>query len=166
MRHRSCLDVPVHVSAKVDYAMRALLELAHAARTDAKTLVKGDVLAEAQDIPMKFLEAILRDLRNDGLVASKRGVDGGYRLDRDPATITVADVVRALEGPLAAVRGERPEDVAYSGAATHLQDVWIASRVAIRSVLEQVTLQQIVDDELPSSVAELLQMPGAWERRG
>lgn len=166
MRHRSCLDVPVHVSAKVDYAMRALLELAHAARTDAKMLVKGDVLAEAQDIPMKFLEAILRDLRNDGLVASKRGVDGGYRLDRDPATITVADVVRALEGPLAAVRGERPEDVAYSGAATHLQDVWIASRVAIRSVLEQVTLQQIVDDELPSSVAELLQMPGAWERRG
>lgn len=165
MRHRSCLDVPVHVSAKVDYAMRALLELAQAARSDARALVKGDVLAEAQDIPMKFLEAILRDLRNDGLVASKRGVDGGYRLDRDPAMITVADVVRALEGPLAAVRGERPEDVAYAGAATHLRDVWIASRVAIRSVLEHVTLQQIVDDELPSSVAELLHTPGAWERR-
>lgn len=165
MRHRSCLDVPVHVSAKVDYAMRALLELAQAARSDARALVKGDVLAEAQDIPMKFLEAILRDLRNDGLVASKRGVDGGYRLDRDPAMITVADVVRALEGPLAAVRGERPEDVAYAGAASHLRDVWIASRVAIRSVLEHVTLQQIVDDELPSSVAELLHTPGAWERR-
>lgn len=145
--------------------MRALLELAQAARTDPKTLVKGEYLASAQDIPMKFLEAILRDLRNDGIVASRRGVDGGYRLDRPANTITVADVVRALEGPLAAVRGERPEDVAYAGAAEHLREVWIASRVAIRDVLEHVTLQQVCDGELPSQVSDLLNVPGAWERR-
>ena len=155
----------MHVSAKVDYAMRALLELVNAARIDPRALVKGEDLAAAQQIPMKFLEAILRDLRNDGIVASKRGVDGGYRLDRDPAAVTVADVVRALEGPLAAVRGERPEEVRYEGAAEHLRDVWIASRVAIRSVLEHVTLQQIVDGELPTDVAAMLAMPGAWERR-
>ena len=111
MYRRGCLDVPVHVSAKVDYAVRALLELATVARTDDKALVKGETIAAAQDIPMKFLEAILRDLRNDGIIASKRGVDGGYRLDRPADRITVADVVRSLEGPLAAVRGERPEDV-------------------------------------------------------
>lgn len=155
----------MHVSAKVDYAMRALLELVSAARIDPRALVKGEDLAATQQIPMKFLEAILRDLRNDGIVASKRGVDGGYRLDRDPVAVTVADVVRALEGPLAAVRGERPEEVRYEGAAEHLRDVWIASRVAIRSVLEHVTLQQIVDGELPTDVAGMLAMPGAWERR-
>lgn len=155
----------MHVSAKVDYAMRALLELANAARADNRSLVKGDELAAAQGIPMKFLEAILRDLRNDGIVASRRGVAGGYRLDRDPAVITVADVVRALEGPLAAVRGERPENVEYDGAAEHLGEVWIAARVAIRAVLEHVTLQQIADGDLPTSVEAMLNEPGAWERR-
>lgn len=155
----------MHVSAKVDYAMRALLELAVAAKSDPRALVKGDDLAQAQGIPMKFLEAILRDLRNDGIVASKRGIDGGYRLDRAAETITVADVVRALEGPLAAVRGERPEDVAYEGAAQNLGSVWIAARVAIRDVLEHVTLQDVADGAMPSRMRELLQTPGAWERR-
>lgn len=155
----------VHVSAKVDYAMRALLELAAVAKTDTRALVKGDALAVAQNIPMKFLESILRDLRHNGIVTSRRGVDGGYRLDRDAADISVADVVRALEGPLAAVRGERPETVVYDGPAEHLQEVWIASRVAIRSVLEHVTLQHVLDGSLPTDVSALLKSPGAWERR-
>ena len=155
----------VHVSAKVDYAMRALLELAAVSNVDPRALVKGDALAAAQNIPMKFLESILRDLRHDGIVSSRRGVDGGYRLDRAATEITVADVVRALEGPLAAVRGERPETVIYDGVAEHLQDVWIASRVAIRSVLEHVTLQHVLDGALPADVAALLKSPGAWERR-
>lgn len=153
------------MSAKVDYAMRALLELAATAKSDSRALVKGDALAAAQHIPMKFLESILRDLRHNGIVSSRRGVDGGYRLDRDPAEISVADVVRALEGPLAAVRGERPETVVYEGSAEHLQQVWIASRVAIRSVLEHVTLQHVLDGTLPVDVAALLESPGAWERR-
>lgn len=165
MYARSCLDVPVHVSAKVDYAMRALLELAASYKQDPHTLVRGDDLATAQAIPMKFLEAILRDLRSDGIIASKRGIDGGYRLDKVPTEVMVADVVRALEGPLAAVRGERPEDVIYDGSAKNLQTVWIAARVAIRSVLEQVSLQQIIDGDLPADVAALLKSPGAWERR-
>ena len=162
---RDCLDVPVHVSAKVDYAVRALLELATVARTDDKALVKGETIAAAQDIPMKFLEAILRDLRNDGIIASKRGVDGGYRLDRPADRITVADVVRSLEGPLAAVRGERPEDVDYGGAATHLRDLWIAARVSIRDVLERVTLDDLLDGEFNVAIQALLKAPGAWERR-
>lgn len=155
----------MHVSAKVDYAMRALLELAATAQRDPQALVKGDDLARAQDIPMKFLEAILGDLRNAGIVSSKRGVDGGYRLQRAAADVTVADVVRALEGPLAAVRGERPEDVTYTGAAVNLRDVWVAARVAIRDVLEHVTLQQVVDGDLPEHLLAALRTPGAWERR-
>lgn len=155
----------MHVSAKVDYAMRALLELAKAADRDPRALMKGDELAQAQDIPMKFLEAILGDLRNAGIVSSKRGVDGGYRLDRAATEITVADVVRALEGPLAAVRGERPEDVTYVGAAVNLREVWVAARVAIRDVLEHVTLRDVVDGDLPEHLREALRTPGAWERR-
>lgn len=165
MQRRSCLDVPVHVSAKVDYAVRALLELAAAARSDSKALVKGESIAVAQDIPMKFLEAILRDLRNDGIIASKRGVEGGYRLDRPADRISVADVVRSLEGPLAAVRGERPEDVDYGGAAIHLRDLWIAARVSIRDVLERVTLDELLDGQFNADVQALLNAPGAWERR-
>lgn len=165
MRPRSCLDVPVHVSAKVDYAVRALLELAAAARTDSKALVKGELIAVAQDIPMKFLESILRDLRNDGLLASKRGVDGGYRLDRPAGQITIADIVRSVEGPLAAVRGERPEDVDYGGAALHLRNLWIAARVSIRDVLEHVTLEDLLDGRFNAAIQKLLGAPGAWERR-
>lgn len=155
----------MHISAKVDYGMRALLELADASRSDPKSLVKGDALAAAQSVPVKFLEAILRDLRIGGIVDSRRGVEGGYRLARPADQITVAQVVRALDGPLAAVRGERPEDLTYAGAATHLQHVWIAARVAIRSVLEAVTLAQVASGELPAEIAHLLEMPGAWERR-
>ena len=155
----------MHISARVDYGMRALLELAAASAADPRALIKGDALASAQSVPVKFLEAILRDLRIDGIVESRRGVDGGYRLARAPERVTVADVVRALDGPLAAVRGQRPEDMMYDGAAKHLQDVWIAARVAIRSVLEAVTLADVATGALPGEVQQLLAMPGAWERR-
>jgi len=155
----------MHISARVDYGMRALLELARAAGTDPHALVKGDALAAAQSVPVKFLESILRDLRIDGIVESRRGVEGGYRLARPADRVTVADVVRALDGPLAAVRGQRPETMTYAGAAEHLQEVWIAARVAIRSVLEAVTLAQVASGELPAEIMSLLEEPGAWERR-
>jgi Rrf2 family protein len=114
---------------------------------------------------MKFLEGILRQLRQAGIVASQRGAEGGYRLDRGPSSITIADVVRALDGPLAAVRGQRPEDLDYSGASEHLRDVWVAVRAAMRHVLEGVTLADVASGSLPPDVTQLLAEPGAWQRR-
>ena len=131
----------MRVSAKVDYALRAVIELAVAAPDQ----VKGERIATAQAIPHKFLENILADLRNGGLVASQRGADGGYRLARPPAEITVADVIRVVEGPIASVRGERPDEIDYQGSAVPLQDVWIELRAAMREVLEQTTLADLVE---------------------
>ncbi len=131
----------MRVSAKVDYALRASIELAVAAPGQ----VKGERLASAQAIPHKFLENILVDLRHAGLVASQRGAEGGYRLARDPAEITVADVIRAVEGPIASVRGERPDAITYEGSAVPLRDVWIDLRTAMRGVLEQTTLADLVE---------------------
>jgi Rrf2 family protein len=155
----------MHVSAKVDYGMRALLTLAEAYGEDSTRLVKGDVIATAQGIPMKFMEGILGQLRTADVIASQRGADGGYRLNRSPADITVAQVMRALEGPLADVRGQRPEHIDYVGPAEHLQEVWIAVRAALRSVVEKVTLDDIVRGEFPAEVTKRLAEPGAWERR-
>ena len=155
----------MHISAKADYGMRALLELVASYRVDPLRLVKGEAIATAQQVPVKFLEGILRQLRQSGIVASQRGAEGGYRLDRDPSEITIADVVRALDGPLAAVRGNRPEDVEYAGASEHLRDVWIAVRAAMRHVLEGISLEDVATNRLPSDVAELLAEPGAWQRR-
>ena len=155
----------MHVSAKADYGMRALLELAAAYRENPRRLVKGDAIATAQGIPLKFLEGILRQLRQAGIITSQRGAEGGYRLDRDPAEVTIADVVRALDGPLAAVRGERPEDLEYAGASEHLREVWIALRASMRAVLEHISLQDVADNHLPDDVARLLAEPGAWQRR-
>jgi len=155
----------MHVSAKADYGMRALLELAVAYRQDPTRLVKGEVIAAAQHIPLKFLEGILRQLRQAGLVASHRGSEGGYRLDRPPADISIADVVRALDGPLAAVRGHRPEELDYHGTSEHLRDVWIAVRVSMRNVLEHITLDDVSTGTLPPFVDALLQDPDAWRRR-
>jgi Rrf2 family protein len=129
----------VRVSAKVDYALRAMLELAAAG-----DLVKGERLATAQGIPQKFLESILIDLRHAELVASRRGVEGGYALARSADGISVADVIRAVEGPIATVRGARPEDVEYVGAAAGLQPLWLDLRSAMRDVLEQTTLADVV----------------------
>ena len=131
----------MRVSAKVDYALRASIELAAAAPEQ----VKGERLATAQAIPHKFLENILADLRNGGLVASQRGADGGYRLARPPEEITVADVIRVVEGPIASVRGERPDELDYAGTAVPLRDVWIELRTAMRGVLEQTPLADLVE---------------------
>ena len=130
----------MRVSAKVDYALRAMVELA----AGDGLLVKGERLASAQSIPPKFLENILLELRHAGLVASQRGAEGGYRLARPPAEITLADVIRAVEGPIASVRGGRPEDASYEGAAVGLREVWIELRAAMRGVLEGTTVADLV----------------------
>jgi Rrf2 family protein len=129
----------MRVSAKVDYALRAMLELA-----SAGGLVKGEQLSTAQTIPRKFLESILVELRHAELVSSQRGVDGGYALARPAKDISVADVIRAVEGPIATVRGARPEDVEYVGPAEALQVLWLDLRTAMRDVLEQSTLADLV----------------------
>ena len=130
----------MRVSAKVDYALRAMVELAAA----DPPLVKGERLASAQSIPPKFLENILLELRHAGLVASQRGAEGGYRLARPAAEITLADVIRAVEGPIASVRGGRPEDASYGGPAVALREVWIELRAAMRAVLEGTTVADLV----------------------
>jgi Rrf2 family protein len=151
----------MHVSAKVDYGMRALLVIAREA-SGPGVLIKGDRLAAEQRIPGRFLEGILRQLRQAGIIVSQRGADGGYRLARPAQTITVADVFRALDGPLADVRGGRPEDTDYTGAAEHLGEVWIATRAALRGVLDHVTLADIASGELPEAVKDLTRNPAAW----
>lgn len=152
----------MQVSARVDYGMRALAELASRGPDE---IVTGEELAELQGLPTKFLEGILTQLRRAGLVVSKRGAEGGFRLSRPPEAIALAEVFRALEGPIASVRGLAPEDLSYDGAAVHLREVWVATRAALRSVLEQVTLADVVSGELPPRTLELLELPGAWERR-
>jgi Rrf2 family protein len=131
----------MRVSAKVDYALRAIVELA---ATESGGLVKSERLATAQAIPPKFLESILLELRHAGLIASQRGADGGYKLGRPAAEITVADVIRAVEGPIATIRGARPEDVTYEGSAAGLRDIWIDLRTAMRGVLENTTVADLV----------------------
>jgi Rrf2 family protein len=152
----------VRISAKADYAVRAAIELA-AAGTERPT--KGDTVAQAQGIPLKFLENILADMRHAGLITSRRGAEGGYWLARPAAEISVADIIRAVEGPLASVRGGRPEDVDYSGTAEPLQRVWIAVRASLRNVTEHVTLADLAADKLPKSVETLAKDPEAWETR-
>lgn len=152
----------MRISAKADYAVRAAIELA-SAPGDAP--VKGEAIAAGQEIPGKFLENILGDLRLAGLVTSRRGAEGGYRLARPPEEITVADVIRAVEGPLASVRGRRPEEVDYSGRAEPLQRVWIAVRASLRSVVENVTIADLAAGRLPARVEELASLPDAWITR-
>ena len=148
----------MRVSAKADYAIRAAVELAAAGDGP----VKGERLAQAQEIPSNFLENILSDLRNAGIVASRRGADGGYWLARPAADVSLADVIRAVDGPLANVRGVRSEQVAYQGSAEKLRDVWVAVRASLRSVLENVTLADLASGELPASVRTLVADPDAW----
>ena len=155
----------MEVSARVDYAMRALVELVHYSGEDPKRLVSCDSLATNLHIPAKFLESILRSLRQSGIVVSQRGAEGGFRLARSPNDITVADVIRALDGPLAAVRGAPPEDAIYEGRSEHLRDVWVATRAALRDVLEHVSLADIESGQMPEAVTTYLESPGAWKRR-
>lgn len=153
----------MRISAKADYAVRAALELAI---SENGKPVKGTKLAEAQDIPLQFLEHILLDLKRAGLVSTKRGSRGGYWLAQPPSTVTVADIIRAVEGPLAYIQDLPPEETHYEGSAEHLRDVWIAVRQTLREVLEQVTLEQLASGNLPAVVTSLLKEPGALVSRG
>ncbi len=148
----------VYISAKVDYAVRALCTLADSGERP----VTAEALAQSQGLPAKFLESILNDMRRAGLLLSQRGAEGGYRLSRPASSISVADVIRPLDGPLAEVRGLRPEAANYDGAAEHLQAVWIAVRASLRSVLERVTIADIVSGDLPEPITRLTADPDAW----
>jgi Rrf2 family protein len=149
----------VRISAKVDYAVRAALELVG---TDRLSPVKGERIATAQDIPVKFLENILSELKRSGLVGSRRGADGGYWLARPAKDIKVADIIRALEGPLANVQGVRPEALKFEGNAVPLQRMWVCVRASLRNVLEHVTLADLVAGKLPANVDRLADNPDAW----
>jgi Rrf2 family protein len=151
----------VKVTAKAEYAVRAMLELA----TAEEGLLKGERIARSQSIPIKFLENILVDLRHADLVHAQRGAEGGYRLTREPEAITLGEVIRAVEGPLASVRGEPPERMAYEGSAKNLQTVWIAVRASLRSVLDDLTLGDVVAGRMPEHIRRLTEAPDAWLRR-
>ena len=151
----------MRVSARADYAIRALLELAGAGDEP----VRADAIARAQRIPAKYLENLLGDLRRARLIVSQRGSSGGYRLARAAPSITLADVIRAIDGPLAAVRDAAPEDLEYPGPAASLRDVWIALRASMRAVLEATTLADVAGARMPTSVRSLLDDPAAWTRR-
>ncbi|HKW60255.1 MAG TPA: Rrf2 family transcriptional regulator [Candidatus Dormibacteraeota bacterium] len=150
----------MRISAKADYAVRATAELAA-----SKTTLKAEQLSRAQGIPLKYLLNILVELKHAGLVHSHRGAEGGYELALPASAITVADVIRAVEGPLATVQDARPEDLHYPGAAAELRAVWVALRSSLRSVLEEVTLSDLVSGSLPDHVAQLAASPGAWVSR-
>lgn len=148
----------MRITAKTEYAVKALAQLA----IDWENPQSSEHIAQQQDIPQKFLEAILAELRRTQFISSQRGHGGGHRLRRDPSTIVIADVLRAINGPLFTVRGECPEDVEYGHPAESLQRLWIATRVAVRSVLEKTTLADLVDGSLPEHVVELTNDSDAW----
>jgi len=152
----------MRISAKAEYAVRAAVELAAAS---GEKPVKAERLATAQEIPLNFLENILGELRHAGVVRSQRGAEGGFRLARPAEQVTIADVIRAVDGPLASIRGGPPEHVSYAGAAEPLTNVWIAVRASLRGVLEQVTLADLAADKLPEHVRKLASDPEAWVTR-
>jgi Rrf2 family protein len=151
-------DADVQISAKSDYAIRALLSLS----AHEPDLVKADVIVAEQGLPRKFVEAILGELRRAGLVRSQRGAVGGYALARPAKQITLASVIRAVDGPLAEVRGLRPHETTYSGVAKHLPDVWVAVRASLRHVLDETTLADVLDGTLPAHVRALADNPDSW----
>ncbi|HUA12867.1 MAG TPA: Rrf2 family transcriptional regulator [Solirubrobacteraceae bacterium] len=152
----------MHVTAKADYAVRAIVELADSSQQSPR---KVDQLAQAQSIPVSFLENILTQLRSAGLVRSQRGPDGGYWLAVPADELNLADIIRAVEGPLVGVRGQRPEEVEYAGKAAPLREVWVALRATMRTVLESVTVADVAADELPADVNELTRGEAAWKTR-
>jgi Rrf2 family protein len=151
----------MHVPAKADYAIRALVALA---AVDGGPLT-GATIARNEDIPPKFLDLILSELRRQGFIKSIRGPEGGYILARSAKDISLADVIRALDGPLAEVRGARPESTNYAGAAAPLRDVWLATRVALRKVLEKTSLANVANNKLPAHLRKLLEDPDALTSR-
>ena len=150
----------MHIPAKAEYAIRALLTLAA-----SDVSVSAEHLAQEQDLPAKFLGAILSDLRRGGLVTSQRGPEGGFKLARDPDHLMIADILRVVSGPMAGVRGMRPETLVYEGEAQHLRDVWVAVRGALREVLEHVTLGQVLRGEMPEAVTRFTSDPDSWITR-
>lgn len=152
----------MYISARADYVTRALLVLAAAPNGGPITATK---IAELQHMPQKFVENLLVDLKKSGLVSSVRGNAGGFRLARAAADITMADIIRSVDGPLAEIRGQRPEEMVYEGPAENLQRVWVAVRASLRSVLEHVTLEQIVTGDLPAALTQFSDDPDAWVRR-
>jgi Rrf2 family protein len=152
----------MRVTAKADYAVRATVELAG---SSAEAPRKVDEIAQAQGIPLSFLENILTQLRSAGIVRSQRGPEGGYWLAHPAAEVTLADVIRAVEGPLVGVRGQRPEEVAYGGSAESLQQVWVALRANLRKVLERVSVADVAAGKLPKEVIALTRGEDAWHTR-
>ena len=150
----------VQIPAKADYGIRAMLTLAN-----SPTSLSAEHLAEEQGLPPRFLGAILSDLRRAGLLVSQRGSEGGYQLARPPSEISIADALRAISGPMAGVRGLRPETLSYDGAATGLVDVWVAVRAVLRNLLEHVSLEQVAAGTLPAAVTKLTKDPDAWQPR-
>jgi Rrf2 family protein len=150
----------MQISAKADYALRAVCELA----ASDKPSLKAEEIAVAQEIPQKFLENILLELKRAEIIHAQRGIRGGYRLARAPEEINLADIFRAVQGPLMTVHNLRPDAVAYTGAATPLQNVWIAVRANLRAVLEAVTLADVVGGQLPPEIETLMSHPDAWLR--
>jgi Rrf2 family protein len=154
----------MRLSARVDYALRAMAELAAVAdqNSDGPVPMTAEQVAKAQDIPPKFLESILLQTRRAGLVHAQRGPEGGYWLARPAREITLGQVIRAIDGPLANVRGQRPEDLGYQGAAAALQDVWIALRASEREILDLVSIHDVATGKLPDRVRDLTADPAAW----
>lgn len=151
----------MRVTARVDYAVRAARELA-VAHPDTLT---ADTIASGQELPLAFTKQILARMRRAGIVQAQRGGEGGYRLGVPPEDVSVADIVRAVEGPLADVRGEPPEELRYPGDGEVLRTLWIATRASLRSVLEHVTLADLVKGDLPAQIDALITQPDAWHRR-
>jgi Rrf2 family protein len=152
----------MHVTAKADYAVRAVVELAGSKQDSPR---KVDEVAQAQGIPVSFLENILTQLRSSGIVRSQRGPEGGYWLAQPPGELNLAQIIRAVEGPLVGVRGQRPEEVEYTGSAESLKQVWIALRANLRKVLEHVTVEDVAAGKLPKDVLALTREEEAWQTR-
>src|SRR5271166_4512465 len=152
----------MHVTAKADYAVRAVVELADSSQQAPR---KVDEVAQAQGIPVSFLENILTQLRSSGIVRSQRGPEGGYWLARAPDEVNLAQIIRAVEGPLVGVRGQRPEEIEYVGSAESLQQVWIALRANLRMVLEHVTVADVAEGRIPKDVLALTSEEEAWQTR-
>ncbi|HYN94745.1 MAG TPA: Rrf2 family transcriptional regulator [Pilimelia sp.] len=151
----------MQISARGDYAVRAALSLA----ASYPALLSAQTISQQQELPHKFLEAVLADLRRAGLVRAQRGAEGGYTLTQPPAEISVGQVLRAVDGPLAGVRGMRPEETKYDGAAENLPWLWVAVRAAVRDVVDEVNLAELVTGRMPARVRKLTTRPDAWQPR-
>jgi Rrf2 family protein len=154
-------DGEVQISARGDYAVRAALSLAQA----YPVLMSAQAIAQDQQMPRKFLEAVLADLRRAGVVRAQRGAEGGYTLSQPPRDVTIGQILRAVDGPLAGVRGLRPEETKYSGAAENLPNLWVAVRAAVREVVDEVSLAELITGRMPAHVRKLTTRPDAWQPR-